>query len=95
MPCLVILLLLGFPRLALVLLWLFGSGYLARAYESGLLAVLGFFFMPVTTITFAYAHNSLGGAGVVNELGWLLTGVAVLIDLGLFGGSGRAAKKRK
>lgn len=92
MPCLVVLVLLGMPRLALFLLWLLGGGYLARAFESALWPILGFFFLPVTTLAFAYGMNSLGPAGVVPDLGWLLVGIGVIVDLGLFGGGWRSRK---
>ena len=92
MPCLVVLVLLGMPRLALFFLWLLGGGYLARAFESALWPILGFFFLPVTTLAFAYGFNSLGPAGVVPDLGWLLVGIGVIVDLGLFGGGWRSRK---
>jgi hypothetical protein len=93
MPCLIITLLLGMPRLALFGLWLFGDGYLGRAYESTLWPLLGFFFLPMTTLAFAYGSNSLGAVGEVPDFGWLLVGIAVLLDLGLFGGGWRTRKR--
>jgi hypothetical protein len=78
---------LGFPRLALVLVWLLGGGYVGRAYEHWVFPVLGFLFLPLTTLAFAYATNSLGAPGEVPPLGWLLVGLAVAGDLGLLGGS--------
>lgn len=92
MPCLVGCLAISFPRLALVGVYAFGGGYLGRAYEYWLWPVLGFLFLPLTTLTFAYAYNSLGPAGQVTPLGWLLTALAVGVDLGLLGGSGRGAR---
>lgn len=92
MPCLIVLILLGMPRLALFSLWLFGGGYLARAFETALWPILGFFFLPVTTLAFAYGFNSLSPAGAVPDLGWLLVGVGAVIDLGLFGGGWRSRK---
>jgi hypothetical protein len=92
-PCLVILVLLGMPRLALFGLWLFGDGYLGRAFESVLWPVLGFFFMPMTTLAFAYGTNSLQPAGALPDLGWLLVGIGVLLDLGFFGGGVRSRRK--
>ena len=85
MPCLLGCLALAFPRVVLFLVWLFGHGYLTRAYDTWVWPLLGFFFLPLTTITFAYANNSMGGAGVVTPLGWLLTIIALVIDLGLAG----------
>lgn len=94
MPCLIILLLLGMPRVALLLLWLFGGGYLGRAFETALWPILGFFFLPVTTFAFAYAFNSLQPAGAVSDFGWLLVLIGLVMDLGLFGGGWRSKPKR-
>ena len=49
MPCLALVLFLAFPRIALILMFLY-SGYLQRAYHSLLLLALGFLFLPLTTI---------------------------------------------
>jgi hypothetical protein len=89
MPCLLGCLALAFPRVALVLVWLFDSGYLVRAYGSWLWPLLGFVFLPLTTLTFAFASNSLGTPDAISPLGWLLTAVALLVDLGLLGGGQR------
>ena len=86
MPCFLGCLAVAFPRLALALLWLFGGDYLRRAYTSRLWPLLGFFFLPLTTITFAFAVNGLGNASGVSPFGWLLTALALLADLGLLGG---------
>ncbi|HEU4582903.1 MAG TPA: hypothetical protein VFS67_31810 [Polyangiaceae bacterium] len=85
-----------FPRLALFLVWLFGGNYLDRAYGSVLLELLGFLFLPLTTLTYAYAHNSLGDAtGHVSSLGWLLTAIALLIDVGIVGSHQRARRRAR
>jgi hypothetical protein len=76
----------AFPRVALVLVWLFGGNYLLRAYGSRLWILLGFLFLPLTTVTFAFAFNALSNAGGVSPFGWLLTVLALLADLGLLGG---------
>lgn len=92
MPCFVGCLALVFPRLALFLVWFFGGSYLSRAYDSWLLPLLGFFFLPLTTLTFAFGVNSLSSPGHMSPVGWLLTGLAVLVDIGLLGGGGKSAK---
>ena len=92
-PCFVGCLALLFPRVALVLVWLFGGIYLARAFDSLLLPLLGFFFLPLTTLTFAFGINSLSTPGQMSPVGWLLTGLAVLVDIGLIGGGGRSAQR--
>ncbi len=93
MPCAIGCLLLGFPRGALFLVWLFGGGYLHRAYGSMLWPLLGFFFLPVTTLAFAFGVNSLGHAGQMPPLGWLLVAVGLVVDLGLMGGGGKSARR--
>ena len=95
MPWLFGCLAIGFPRLALFLVWLFGGTYLQRAYGSVLLELLGFLFLPLTTLTFAYAHNSLSTAGQVSSLGWLLTAIAVLVDVGIIGSSQRQRRRAR
>lgn len=86
MPLLVGCLALAFPRLALVLTWLFGGGYLGRAFESFVWVLVGWLFFPLTTFAFAFATNSLGVPGQVSDLGWVLIGLAAVSDLGLVGG---------
>jgi hypothetical protein len=83
--------LLGFPRVALVLLWLFTT-YLQRAFHGGLLIpILGFFFLPLTTIVYAWEINSgMPTAGI--NLVWLL--IAVIIDLGGLGGGAHRQSRR-
>ncbi len=91
MPCLVSCIALFTPRLALVLLWLF-SDWLGRAYETTLWPLLGFFFMPYATLGYAWAWHH--GAGSVEGIGLVVVVVAVLIDLGVVGGSSHE-KNRK
>jgi hypothetical protein len=90
MPCLLGVIALAFPRLMLVLVWFF-SDYLGRAYETVLWPLLGFFFLPLTTLAWAFAVNSTGGAVSGGYLALVV--VAVVVDLGLVGG-GRASRRR-
>lgn len=83
MPCLLMLLGIAFPRLALVLMFLF-TGFLQRAYHSLLLVVLGFVFLPLTTIVYAWIVN---GRHAVDGIYLVALIVAVLADLGLLGQS--------
>jgi hypothetical protein len=91
MPFLVGCLAIAFPRVALFLVWFFGGDYVGRAYEHFLWPLLGFFFLPLTTLTFAFASNSLGDPGEVPPFGWLLVGLAVLADIGLLGSGRKSA----
>jgi hypothetical protein len=90
-PCLLLFVILLFPRVALVLMWLF-STYLQRAFHGGLmLPVLGFIFLPVTTIVYAWEINSRMPAAGINLL-WLL--IAVIIDVGGLGGGAHRQSRR-
>jgi hypothetical protein len=93
MPCLMGCLALSFPRFALFLVWLLGGNYIHRAYDGLLLPLLGFCFLPLTTLAFAYSHNSIANAGQVTPLGWLLVIIALFIDIGLLGGGGKSAHR--
>lgn len=90
MPCIVILVLLGLPRLALFVIWLW-SDYLGRAFtgHSQLWPILGFLFMPFTTLAYAFSMNTWGE---IRGLGTVLVIVAVLVDLGMLGASRRKRK---
>jgi len=91
MPCFLLLAILLFPRVVLVLM-LFFSTYLQRAFHSELLIpVLGFLFLPVTTIVYAWElNNHMPTAGI--NLVWLL--IAVIVDLGGLGGGAHRQSRR-
>jgi len=82
MPCLLLILFLAFPRIALLLLFLF-SNYLQHAYHGLIIPLLGFVFLPLTTLAYAWMANSgLPTTG----LNLLILIIAVIIDLGGIGG---------
>lgn len=91
MPCLLVLLALFLPRVVLVLVFLL-SDYLGRAYDTLLWPLLGFFFMPLTTLAYAWAINSHGS---VDGLYLVIVVLAVLIDLGSLGGGGHSYRSRR
>ena len=89
-PCLLLLVVLAFPRVVLVLMFLL-SNYLQRAYHGLIVPVLGFIFLPITTIVYAWMVNShmpLEGANV------LILIVAVIIDMGGLGGGAWHRRRR-
>jgi len=91
MPCLLLLLIVLFPRVALALLF-FLSTYLDRAYHNNLLLlILGFIFLPLTTLAYAWMFNSGMPVAGINIL-YLL--VAAILDLGLAGGGYRHHRGR-
>jgi hypothetical protein len=77
------------PRFAIVLVVLF-SDYIGRAFESLLWPFLGFLFMPLTTLAYAWAINSSGSVAGVQLV---VVVIAVLMDLGLIGGSAASRKR--
>ena len=83
MPCLVGCLALSAPRFAIVLVVLF-SDYIGRAFGTVFWPFIGFLFMPLTTLAYAWAINSRGS---VEGFQLVVVVIAVLIDLGLVGGS--------
>jgi hypothetical protein len=90
MPCLLLVLVLAFPRLVLVLMFLF-SGYLHRAYNGMIVPLLGFLFLPVTTIAYAWlvnTHRPIEGYNV------LILILAVVIDAGGIGGGEMRRRRR-
>ncbi len=91
MPCLLLLVILLFPRVALALFFFF-STYLDRPYHNALLLlILGFVFLPLTTLVYAWMFNS--GIPVVGiNILYLL--VAAILDLGLMGGGYRSHRGR-
>jgi hypothetical protein len=83
MPFLIGCLALSAPRFA-ILVVVFFSNYIGRAYETTLWPFVGFLVMPLTTLAYAWAINSRGS---VAGFHLAVVVVAVLIDLGLVGGS--------
>jgi hypothetical protein len=84
MGCLLALLALITPRVIIIILFLF-TGYLHAGYAGVpvIWPILGFFFLPLTTLAYAFAINTHGS---VSDLYLVLVIVAILIDIGSFGG---------
>jgi hypothetical protein len=90
MPCLLVIVVAAFPRVVLVLMYL-GSTYIQRAYHDLLIPVLGFFFLPLTTIVYAWmvnTHMPLEGINLIILL------VAVIVDVGGLGGGEYHRRRR-
>jgi hypothetical protein len=89
MPCLLVIVTFFFPRLAMLLIF-FTTRWFSSAYQTALWPVLGFFFMPYTTL--AYMAAMLRNDHTVSG-GWLaLVIVAALID---FSGHGSVFGQRR
>jgi hypothetical protein len=89
-PCLFLIIVLLFPRVVLAVMYL-TSTYLQRAFHGEmLLPLLGFIFLPLTTIVYAWEINNHMATAGINLL-WLL--IAVLIDLGGIGGGASRGRR--
>jgi hypothetical protein len=82
MPCLLALLAIIFPRVAIVLLWLF-SNFFTGVYHSLIIPLLGFIFLPLTLIVYTYMRNTHAPLGTTQLI---ILFIAVVVDLGLVGG---------
>ena len=81
------------PRFAIIVVVIF-SDYIGRAYQTALWPLIGFLFMPLTTLAYAWAINSRGSVAGIHLVVVVL---AAFIDLGLVGGSasGRRRSSKK
>lgn len=59
MPCLLALLAVAFPRVAIILLWLF-TNFFNILNSNILVPVLGFLFLPLTLIVYTFLLRSTG-----------------------------------
>jgi hypothetical protein len=89
MPCLVLIIFVAFPRFALALLFFF-SNYLQRAYHGLLLPLLGFLFLPLTTLAYAWMANTGRPTSGINLI---ILIIAVVIDLGGLGSGARYRRR--
>jgi hypothetical protein len=89
-PCLFVLLLLLFPRVVLAVMFL-TSNYLQRAYHDLLILILGFVFLPITTIVYAWLVNTHSPIQGINLIYLIL---AVVVDVGGLGG-GEGYRRRR
>ncbi len=91
MPCLVGILAFFFPRLAIVAVVIF-SDYLGAAYQTVFWPLLGFIFMPLTTLAYAWTINANGSVSGGYLVIVILT---VLMDLGILGGGASNRRVRR
>ena len=90
MPCLFLILVLAFPRIVLLVLF-FLTDYLTRAYHDLLIPLLGFIFLPLTTLAYAWMVNSHMPVAGVNLIILVL---ALVLDLGGLGGGEYHRRRR-
>jgi hypothetical protein len=90
MGCLVILLALLSPRLALFAIFLF-SDLLSEAFDSRLVPFLGFFLLPWTTLAYAVMWS---GGDRVDGFEWFIVICAFAVDIGSYARGGRGRRSR-
>jgi hypothetical protein len=87
--CLFAIILAGAPRFALVVWWFLQTRYVNAAFSNLLFALLGFIFLPWTTLMWVFVYP--GGISLVN---WIFLGIAFLVDMGTYFGGGREGQRR-
>jgi hypothetical protein len=85
MPCLLVILATIFPRGLMFFIWLL-TDWFSQAYQTFLWPLLGFLFLPYTTLAYMAAMLNAGSV-----TGWwlVLVVLAVLVDLSHYGGTRR------
>jgi hypothetical protein len=82
MCCFTLIFAIAFPRIVLAVLFFF-THYLERAYHGFVIPLLGFIFLPVTTLAYAWMVNN---GQAIEGLNALILIAAVVIDVGGVGG---------
>ncbi len=76
------------PRIAFLAVWIFGDR-VGAAFSTWIWPLLGFLFLPWTTLMYVLAWGPLNG---VSGWGWVVVGFGVFLDVCTY--SGRFAKQR-
>ena len=90
MPCVVVLLALITPRLAIALLWLF-SDWFAGMFVNLLWPILGFIFLPTTLLWYSAVQHWFGGEWTL----WPVVGLVIALLFDLSPAGGRRAHARR
>ncbi len=90
MGCLFAILAVLSPRLALILVWLF-TPLVDRAFNGFLLPILGFVFLPFTTLIYLLVYSPVNG---LQGFDWVWLILAAMLDLSAYAGSGYTNKDK-
>jgi hypothetical protein len=90
MPCLLAILIAAFPRVAIVLLYLL-TNFFRGVYDTILIPVLGFIFMPLTLVAYTWLTKS---NQLVDAFYLVVMFLAVIVDLGFIGGGEKVRRGR-
>lgn len=81
-----------FPRVAMVLIWIF-SNWVTRAFHGEwVLPLLGIILLPYTTLAYTVLYVWLNG---VTGFTWFFVALAFLIDIASWFGGARSASQRQ
>lgn len=89
MPCLLAILVVAFPRIAILLLYLL-TDFFRGVYDTVLVPFLGFIFMPLTLVAYTYLTKS---GQPMDAFYLVVMFLAVIIDLGFIGGGERIRRR--
>jgi uncharacterized membrane protein len=77
-----------FPRLGLLIVWIF-TEEVDQAFDGFILPLLGLIFLPLTTLVYALLWAPLGG---VDGIEWFWVVLAFLFDIGALGAGARSRR---
>jgi hypothetical protein len=80
-----------FPRVALLLMWIF-TNYVDRAFSSFIWPLLGLVFLPFTTIMFCLVYSP-AASGVVGA-NWIWVALGLLLDIGSYASGGYSRRSQ-
>ncbi len=90
--CLVFLIGIAFPRIAVILLWFF-TFWVNKAFAGGiLLPLLGLIFLPYTLLWYVIVMNAFHGVWGFWQVALMV--IAIILDLSSHGGGARAYSRR-
>ncbi len=84
MGCIILFLTLLSPRLVLFLVWLLNNKRWDLVFHGGVfLPLLGFLFLPFTTLIYFFAYNPV--TNTISPFGWIWIVIALFVDLAAYG----------
>ena len=90
MPCILLVFGLLFPRITILVLYFF-TNFFSGVFDTIIVPLLGFIFLPVTLLAYAYLTTT---GQAVDGFYLIVMIVALVIDLGLVGGGERWRRRR-
>ncbi len=71
------------PRAGILIWWLIDTRRWEIAFESFIWPLLGFIFLPWTTLMYVAVNNPVSG---ISLLGWIFVAIGVFADISMHGG---------